>query len=356
MRGFNRLPEFFPEKTTSQNNFTIIVPFRNEAKNLSTLLNSFSQLNYPPDMFEIIMVNDDSSDDFKVNIDQFIVENAGVQIEVIQNKRKSFSPKKEAIESAILKAQFDWIITTDADCEVPNNWLNNLDSFLQKNNVKMVVSPVAYSIENKFLLHFQNLDFLSLQGTTMGSFGINRPFMCNGANLCYAKQAFKTVNGFEGNDHIASGDDIFLMEKLLKVFPNEVMYLKSFGSIVNTKPQSNLRFLIHQRIRWAAKMGSTKNIFGKLVGLTVFVTNFYLVLLLALALLQKISWQYIGLFYLVKLNIDFVLLFKTASFFKQQHSMRSYLISSFIYPFFSVYIAFASFFKGYQWKGRAFKK
>ena len=356
VRGFNRLPEFFPEKTTSQNSFTIIVPFRNEAKNLPTLLNSFSRLNYPLNQFEILMVNDDSSDDFQFIIDQFIIENAGVQIEVIKNKRKTSSPKKDAIESAILKAQFDWIISTDADCEVPANWLNNLDAFLQKNNVKMIVAPVAYSIENKFLDHFQNLDFLSLQGTTMGSFGINRPFMCNGANLCYAKQVFTTVNGFEGNDHIASGDDIFLMEKFLKVFPNEVMYLKNFGSIVNTKPQPDLRSLFHQRIRWAAKMGSTKKMLGKTTGLIVFIGNLYLIILFILALIEKISWQHIGLFYLVKLNIDFILLFKTASFFKQQDSMRSYLISSFIYPFFSVYIAFASFFKGYQWKGRVFKK
>lgn len=356
MRGFNRLPEFFPEKTTSQNNFTIIVPFRNEAKNLPTLLNSFSRLNYPLNKFEILMVNDDSSDDFQSIIDQFIVENDGVQIEVIQNNRKSSSPKKNAIESAILEAQFDWIITTDADCEIPTNWLNNLDAFLQKNNVKMIVAPVAYTIKNKFLDHFQNLDFLSLQGTTMGSFGVNRPFMCNGANLCYAKQAFKTVNGFEGNDHIASGDDIFLMEKLVKVFPNEVMYLKCFGSIVKTKPQPDLQSLFHQRVRWAAKMGSTKNMFGKTTGLIVFTGNLYLIILFILALVEKTSWQHIGLFYLVKLNIDFVLLFKTASFFKQQGSMRSYLISSFIYPFFSVYVVILSFFKGYQWKGRVFKK
>jgi len=356
VRGFNRLPEFFPEKTTSQNSFTIIVPFRNEAKNLPTLLNSFSRLNYPLNQFEILMVNDDSSDDFQFIIDQFIIENAGVQIEVIKNIRKTSSPKKDAIESAILKAQFDWIISTDADCEAPANWLNNLDAFLQKNNVKMIVAPVAYSIENKFLDHFQNLDFLSLQGTTMGSFGINRPFMCNGANLCYAKQVFKTVNGFEGNDHIASGDDIFLMEKFISSYPTQVKYLKSFDAVVRTKPQPDLGALIQQRVRWAAKMGSTKIIFGKIIGITVLTANSYLLLLFSLAVFRQISWQYPGLFFLVKINVDFILLFKTSDFFKQKESMRSYLGSSFIYPFFSVYIAFASFFKGYQWKGRVFKK
>ena len=236
------------------------------------------------------------------------------------------------------------------------NGLNNLDAFIQKNDVKMIASPVAYSIENKFLQHFQNLDFLSLQGTTMGSFGIDKPFMCNGANLCYKKEAFLNVKGFEGNDHIASGDDVFLMEKILNKFPGGVKYLKNFESVVFTKPQPDFRSLIQQRIRWAGKMGSTKSMFGKIVGLIVLIANAYLVLLLFLYLTHQISWKYVGLFFLVKLNVDFVLLFKTTEFFKQQDSMRRYLYSSFLYPFFSMYVAFLSFFKGYQWKGQTFKK
>ena len=334
VRGFNRLPEFISDQTSLQNNFTIIVPFRNEAKNLPALLKSFSDLDYPVNKFEILLVNDDSTDDYQKHIEQFIVENTDIQIEVIPNKRKSSSPKKDAIESAIDKAKNKWIVTTDADCKVPKNWLNNLDAFLQKNDIKMIVAPVAYSIENKFLQHFQNLDFLSLQGTTMGSFGVDRPFMCNGANLCYSKHVFNELNGFEGNDHIASGDDVFLMEKILEVYPKEVKYLKSFESIVKTKPQPDLRSLIHQRIRWAAKIGSTKNMFGKMLGVAVLTANFYLVLLLILAVFQLISWQFVGLFFLVKMNVDFVLLFKTTEFFKQQDSMRSYLSSCFFISFF----------------------
>ena len=356
VRGFNRLPEFIPERTTPQNNFTIIVPFRNEAKNLPSLLESFSVLNYNVDKFEIILVNDDSLDDFQKIVDEFTAKNSTIQFRIIQNIRKSLSPKKDAIETAIKKAQFGWIVTTDADCEVPNNWLNNFNSFIQKNKVKMIVAPVVYTVENKFLQHFQNLDFLSLQGTTIGSFGMNRPFMCNGANLCYAKEAFFEVNGFDRNNEIASGDDVFLMEKILDKFPLGVKYIKNIESIVKTKPQSNLKELIQQRIRWAAKTGSTKSMFGKMVGLIVLTTNFYWILLLVLALFQQISWQYVGLFFLVKLNIDFVLLYKTTEFFKQKESMKKYLYSSFIYPFFNVYVAIASFFKGYQWKGREFRK
>jgi hypothetical protein len=67
----------------------------------------------------------------------------------------------------------------------------------------------------QFILHhFQQLDIASLQGATIGSFGINKGFMCNGANFVY-QILFQELNGFHGNDTIASGDDVFLLQKRL---------------------------------------------------------------------------------------------------------------------------------------------
>ena len=79
--------------------------------------------------------------------------------------------------------------------------------------MEMVASGVCYVPKKDFLSAFQNLDFLSLQGATIGSFGINQPFMCNGANFAYSKQFFKELNGFQGNETIASGDDVFLLQR-----------------------------------------------------------------------------------------------------------------------------------------------
>ena len=354
--GFNKVSDYKINNHIPKNKFSIIVPFRNEAENLPALLNSFSQIDYPENLFEIILINDDSSDDYLSVLNHFKTEFSKLKINLLQNKIKTSSPKKDAVELAINQTKFDWIITTDADCIVPNNWLITLDSFLQENSCTMIVAPVAYSIKNNFLNHFQNLDFLSLQGTTIGSFGVNNPFLCNGANLCYSKKVFFDVNGFEGNTNIASGDDVFLMQKFLASNKGSVKYLKSDQAIVLTKTQSTWKSLIQQRIRWAAKTGSYDNSISKIVGLIVFITNIYLILLLVLAIFNEISWQHISLFYLMKLNIDFILLYKTADLFKQKDSLKSYLYSSFLYPFFSVYVAVLSFFKGYEWKGRSFKK
>jgi cellulose synthase/poly-beta-1,6-N-acetylglucosamine synthase-like glycosyltransferase len=105
----------------------------------------------------------------------------------------------------------EWIITTDADCVVPKNWLSTLDNYIQSSNVNMIAG-VTYDCKNSFT-SFPTADLVSLQGATIGSFGIGKGFMCNGANLAYKKSLFQELNGFQGNDTIASGDDVFLLQK-----------------------------------------------------------------------------------------------------------------------------------------------
>jgi len=354
--GFDKIEVYKPKNKGIKTNFTIIIPFRNEALNLPNLLNSLGTLNYPLEKFEIILVNDNSNDDFKNVLNSFKSKYIDIDLMLIDNIRKSNAPKKDAIDIGIETSKYEWIITTDADCILPKNWLNTLDDFIQNQSPKMVVSPVAFQVRNKFLDNFQNLDFLSLQGSTIGGFGIDKPFLCNGANLCYSKAAFVEVNGFKGNNKIASGDDIFLLEKMRNQFPEKVKYLKSIDVIIITNPEKTWKQLIQQRIRWASKTTAYDNNFGKMVGVIVFITNTYLIALFILASIKSVSWSTFGLFFLMKFNIDFILLYKTSLFFKCQKSLKIYLTSSVLHPIFTVFVGLLSFKKGYQWKGRKFKK
>lgn len=355
--GFDKVSVFqssltMPERT----NFSVVIPFRNEAENLPVLLDSLKQLKYNKEKLEILLVDDSSEDDSLALVKNFQCENPNITLHLLNNLRKSNSPKKDAIQTAIKKAKFEWIITTDADCVIPENWLHIFDAYIQNKCPKMLVAPVTYFQTNTFLGQFQVLDFLSLQGSTIGGFGIKKPFLCNGANLCYTKSAFEKVNAFLGNDSIASGDDIFILEKMMQTYPTEVYYLKSEECIVKTNPLKTVTELLQQRIRWASKTSAYQNSFGKIIGLVVFTTNLYLIFLLIMAFLQEVSWMHIGFAFLVKFNIDFALLFKTATFFKQEKVLKNYFLSSLIHPFFIVLTAVLSFGKGYRWKGRSFSK
>ena len=345
--GCNRMKRFSRKEFTPKTSFSIVVPFRNEKDNLPNLLHSISLLNYPRELVEVILVDDDSDDEFRI-------QNLEFRIQMIKNIRKSNSPKKDAIETAIEIAKNDWIITTDADCLVQKDWLTIYDQYIQENEVEMVASGVCYLPKIGFLSAFQNLDFLSLQGATIGSFGINQPFMCNGANFAYSKQFFKELNGFQGNETIASGDDVFLLQKAVSVAPKKVGFLMAKESIVATKPVATWSELFQQRVRWASKSTGYSSVYGKLLAIVVFGGNLVWIMSFLLWLTSVLDQNIFMLFVALKFLIDFILIYKTANFFESK--LQYVLAGSLLYPFFSVSVAVYSLFGNYNWKGRRFRK
>ncbi len=347
--GFFRIKEFKLKKTPPSNTFTIIIPFRNEAQNLPELLNSLSKLKYPKELFEILLINDESEDDFMSIISNYNANN----LRVINNERNSNSPKKNAIETGIRHSNFDWILTTDADCILPEYWVNSYDEFIQMNAPVFIAGPVTFKINNTFLDKFQLLDFMALIGCSIGGFGILKPFMCNGANLCYKKDAFIAVNGFEGNKNIASGDDIFLLEKMIKKYPKQTKYLKSLDTLVVTSTMSTIRDLFSQRIRWASKTNSYTNSFTKFISLTIFLIN----LLCAVIITKSIIYQTISSFSILilslKVGIDFIIILITLKFMKKSTEIIFFPIISIFHPFFNLAVAILTLIRRkYNWKNR----
>ena len=345
--GFGRMKAKNKTYLNPKTSFSIVVPFRNEAENLPQLLHSISLLNYPNDLFEVLLVDDESEEEFSITNYEF-------SIKVIQNKRSSNSPKKDAINTAIDIAKNDWIITTDADCMVPSNWLKIINSYILTAQKRMVASGVGLIEEKGFLHHFQHLDFLSLQGVTIGSFGIGKPFMCNGANFAYEKVFFKELNGFEGNSEIASGDDVFLLHKALQFNAKNVGFCTDKESIVGTKSVSSWKELFFQRVRWASKSSAYVDWFSKSLAIVVFLTNLFLVICFGLWVIGLFSYEDLLFYFGIKFFVDFIMIMKSANFINQP--VRYVLISSFIYPFFTSAVALYSLFGKYTWKGRRFRK
>lgn len=356
--GFDKVENFRIENLPSKTLFSIVIPFRNEAENLHVLLKSIHALNYQKDLFEIIFVNDDSEDDSIKIIRETLknFDNTQPYTSIINNNRTTNSPKKDAIAVAIEHAKHDWIITTDADCSLPKYWLNSFDEYIQKNNTHCIAAPVSYFEKNSFLNRFQVLDMLSLQGATIGGFGIKKPFLCNGANFAYKKELFYELKGFEGNTNTASGDDIFLLEKVVKKHPKQLHYLKCYHAIVLTQPQPTWGALLSQRVRWAAKTSAYNNWFGKFTGLVVLLKNALIPVLLVLTIVGNLNLKIVLYLVIIKFNIDFFLIYKSALFFNQKGVLKSFIVGFITYPFFSVYVVLISMFSNYKWKGRTFKK
>ncbi|ANH59800.1 glycosyltransferase [Dokdonia donghaensis] len=344
---------------TATTTFTVIVPFRNEEAHLANLLESLARVNYPKDSWEIILVNDASTDNSLEVINKCISRYALTNIDVIDNVRTSASPKKDALQTAIHTSKHQWIVTTDADCTVPANWLNTLNAIILQQSPLMVIMPVAIgtTVQPSFITAYEQLDFLSLMGATAGSFYFGLPFLCNGANLAYDKEAFTAVQGFSNNNHIASGDDHFLLEKFQEKFKKRISYLRSPDAIISTQPQKQWKKFIAQRTRWAAKSSAYTFWFSKLMGILVLGVNLLSVVGVFYYAFAKAETQSIiimGLF--IKLVVDVILIASEASFYNRKRYLKWYPVVMVCYPFISTYIALRSLTTGYQWKGRNYKK
>jgi hypothetical protein len=284
------------------------------------------------------------------------LKDSEIDFTIFSNKRHSNSPKKDAISLAVKKAKHPWIVTTDADCQIPELWLTILDAFIQKKDPKMVCMPVLFKTASSIVKQFQFLDGLSLQAVSMAGFGNRHPLLCNGANLAYKKNAFFEVAGYIDNDQHPSGDDIFLMEKIRRLYPEKIDYLKNNSATVTTQCVEKWEEVFQQRIRWASKTKHQKNTRVDVLGGIILLSNITFILCLFGCFLFPLKVSSFLFFILFKTVGDSIVLTMSANFFKQPIHFSFLVLSLFLYPFVLIWIIVGSIIGNYQWKGRTFKK
>ena len=239
---------------------TIIIPARNEAANIGHLLHDITQQVYPTQLTEVIIIDDFSEDGTYDICQQYTNQHTNIKVyklqEIIPKNTATEAYKKKAIEAAVHLANGKLIITTDADCRLQQHWIHSIVSFYEKEKCALIAAPVGYYKEKTRFQHFQALDFCGMQAITGASLNMEMFNMANGANLAYEKQAFLEVNGYQDIDKKASGDDMLLVYKIAKQFPNRVRFLKNKAAIVLTEPMHTVRDFLQQRFRWTSKSTS----------------------------------------------------------------------------------------------------
>jgi cellulose synthase/poly-beta-1,6-N-acetylglucosamine synthase-like glycosyltransferase len=343
---------------TPATKFSIIIPARNEEESIGNCIGSIYKQDYPAALFEVIVVDDHSTDATSAVVTRLQALYPSLKLvrlaDAVKGKLLN-AYKKKAIETTIPKTTGDWIITTDADCHVGDQWLRCYDSHIQRSRPSLVAGPVKFINNGSFVSIFQCLDFLSLQGITAAAVSANQHSMCNGANLAYRKQAFIDVNGFKGIDNVASGDDMLLMHKIKKQFPGQLGYLFVPDAIVSTAPMPDWASFFNQRVRWASKAEKYDD---KSIIVVLVLVYFYNVLLLALAVLSFWNIYYLKLLLIsiaAKTITELTFMFPVAAFYKEKKLLWWFPLMQ---PFHVVYMVIAGWlgkFGSYRWKGRKVK-
>jgi cellulose synthase/poly-beta-1,6-N-acetylglucosamine synthase-like glycosyltransferase len=354
------IPEFFiSTKEVNHTKVSVIIPARNEEQNIGICLSSILHQNYPAHLFEVIVVDDHSTDNTARIVKSFAANNVKlISLKDFTDGSMLNSYKKKAIDIAIQQSSGTLIVTTDADCIVPKTWLQCMATFYERNHPALIAAPVAYYNENSFLKIFQSLDFITLQGITGASVHKKFHSMCNGANLAYERKAFDEVNGFKGIDSIASGDDMLLMHKIYQRYPERVLFLKSTQAIVETQAMETLADFFNQRIRWASKSDKfeDKRIFWVLV--LVYFFNVWLFLLTILGLVALIGYHnssvmWILLYvFVIKVFIELLFIYPVATFFSKQKIISWFTFSQPFHILYTIIAGWLGKFGSYKWKER----
>jgi len=336
----------------SPKKISLVIAARNEASKISQSLDSALAQHYPSGSFDIVVVDDHSTDETSAIVKRY--QQQGVRL-IEMNKvggdgAAPLSFKKKALSAGVAAATGEWILTTDADCVAGPDWLKAIAA-AQPADLVFIAAPVRMKPGKSFLSIFQSIDFAILQGITAASINAKFHPMCNGANMAYQKKVFEEVGGYAG-DQLVSGDDMLLLHKIAKQYPDRIGYLFSADAIVDTQPEPDWRSFFSQRLRWASKTGRYNDSRLSVIWLGVYALNFFIALVFVYACFRPFYFQYFILLLLLKTGIEWKFVKRVLRFYQLSHLMKWFFPAQLLHIFYIVITGILSRFAGYQWKGR----
>ena len=327
---------------------SILIAARNESSNIEKLLQSIHNQSFDKNKFEVIIVDDHSTDETSEVLENFRVLHPEMNLKLL---KATGSGKKQAISQALHAADNELVMVTDADCELPEHWIKVMADYFVQNDLKMLLGPVLLSPADTLFEKLQVLEHLSLIASTAGSAAIGMPVMCNGANMMYDRKSALDVEKYRTDMKIASGDDMFLMEQFIKHYGSDsVKFLLDNEAIVKTGTMPDLKAFFRQRSRWASKTKAYTNWKIIATALIVLMFNLSIVFFFAAGFFMKVFWVFFVLYVILKTLIDFPILRRITHFMKQQKLLFWMFPLEFIYPFYVVFTAFAGLFSHVKWK------
>ncbi len=341
-----------PASFSPTRRISVIVAARNEEVHIEDCVRSVLEGDYPDHLREVIVVDDYSEDSTAARVAQLAARFPG-RVHLLQLGGLHPSPppgKKSALRQGIARAKGELIATLDADCRAPKRWLMLLASAYEVHRSKAVVAPVVLKTRGRFWEHFQALDLLGTMAITGAAVARRWFAVGNGANLLYPKSTFEAVQGFAGNEHRASGDDMYLLAKLPIA---ALFFLKNADAAVQTFPCPDIAAFAQQRLRWGAKNAHLPHRLMQGMLALMLAHSLTVVVNLFAALTHPIFGAVALLQIAAKAWPDWTLLKETSTFFHQKRALQHFwpaLLAHMLYL--SIAGLAALFIRRYTWKGR----
>lgn len=327
---------------------SVIVAARNEKENIAVCIRSLSELNYPKSLLEIILVNDNSTDN---TYDIMVEETRGKDFFKVINSRKkpegNLKGKANAIDTAIEMCSGNIIVTTDADCTVNPEWLKAIVEYYDE-KTGMVCGFTSIKTNGSIFAALQNMDWMYLLALASSSSGLKLILSCLGNNLSFTKKAYYSTGGYKSIGFSVT-EDLALMRKIDSSGKFSIRFPVDEKCRVETFPCNDLEELFSQKRRWF-RGGTGINYLGYIAGFELYTMN-----LLFVSGLLFMNFKIYLLLITVKSVSELILLFFVLKRFNNLKTLLIYPLFVFYFAFYGLLLPLSFLFgRSINWKGRKF--
>ena len=344
---------YFRKHSTNLNykpSVSVIVPARNEEKNIGALLSDLAVQTYPQEKLEIIVVDDASSDTTPEIVLEHSRKFPNIKLVGTHNSKLTYSYKKRAVCEGIMASSGEIIITTDADCRVPSNWLENKAAYFLP-GTDLVAGDVFHNSKG-LIGALEILEMSGVQAMAAGLMNNGFPVTCNGANLAYRRTAFEKAGGFEDIGSFVSGDDDLLMQKIARNNPSGVIYISGRENAVTTKGATGISDFISRRTRWASKIANYPSAWAVAMLSLFFIFFIGSLLWFMLALAGVYEWEPLLICTALKVLGDFPLVYTGVKNQRREKFLFLFPLAEILHIPYILLVTLRGYFGTFEWSGR----
>lgn len=334
---------------------SVLVAARNEERNIGSCLESLFHQDYPADRYEVVLVNDRSTDGTQAIVDAFAVRHPNLVPVRIFEDPIGISGKQNALRTGAKRCRGEIILNTDADCVVPPTWISTMVRHFGEGVGLVIGVPVCHAKEEKasLFVRIQSLDFAFLLNLAIGAAGWDQAATCIGNNFAYRRQASDDAGGYEEMG-FALTEDAALLRAIRRTGRWYISAADVPEAVVLTEPVRTFRQLYRQRARWILGGQRTRALAIQLL---------YLVLLYHLLLLAApVFWwvpelrEVASFAFFSKFFMDFVMSLQATGRLRRRDLLRVYPLMEIFFIAYSSIIGVAALLsQKVEWKGQVYK-
>ncbi|MEN8171209.1 MAG: glycosyltransferase [Pseudomonadota bacterium] len=191
---------------------SIIIPARDEARNIGQALQCITQLDYPEERLEVIVVNDRSTDGTAEIVNQYSAEHANIRLLDAPPLPEGWSGKSHGCRHGANAAHGEWIVFIDADTYVKPQLIESAIAYAGSNEIELlslIPFQIVASFQERISLPAIFLGFASVIDFRRVNDPDDPQAVANGQFLLFSRSGYQRIGGHEAIRHALSDDLAF---------------------------------------------------------------------------------------------------------------------------------------------------